>query len=41
MSAGTSLRRQLRVDQYLSRRRSEPRYTFRQHLREIGGAVEE
>lgn len=40
MAAGTSLRRQLRFDDYLSRRRADPTYSFRQHLRDIGGAVE-
>jgi 4-hydroxy-4-methyl-2-oxoglutarate aldolase len=41
MIAGTSLRRQLRFDDYLSRRRREPTHTFRQHLRDISGAIEE
>ncbi len=41
MAAGISLRRQLRFDDYLSRRRGDPTYSFRQHLRDIGGAVEE
>jgi regulator of RNase E activity RraA len=38
---GTSLRRQLGFTDFLSRRSSNPGFTFRQHLREIGGAVEE
>jgi 4-hydroxy-4-methyl-2-oxoglutarate aldolase len=41
MAAGTSLRRQLRFDDYLSRRRTDPIYSFRQHLRGISGAIEE
>jgi 4-hydroxy-4-methyl-2-oxoglutarate aldolase len=41
MAAGTSLRRQLRFDDYLSRRDADPTYTFRQHLRDIAGSIEE
>jgi len=41
MAAGASLRRQLRFDDYLSRRRTDPRYSLRQHLRGISGAIEE
>ncbi len=41
MGAGISLRRQLRFDDYVSRRRGDSTYSFRQHLRDIGGAVEE
>lgn len=41
IAAGTALRRQLRFDDYLSRRRGDPTYTFRQHLRDIAGAIEE
>jgi len=41
MAGGTSLRRQLRFDDYLSRRRGDPTYAFRQHLRDIAGAIEE
>ena len=41
MATGTSLRRQLRFDDYLSRRRRDPIYAFRQHLRDIAGAIEE
>jgi regulator of RNase E activity RraA len=40
MAAGTSLRRQLHFDDYLSRRRGDPTYAFRQHLRDIAGAIE-
>ncbi|MFJ5674009.1 RraA family protein [Streptomyces sp. NPDC093097] len=39
--AGESLRRQTAFDDYLTRRAADPGYTFRQHLRRIGGAVEE
>lgn len=38
---GTTLREQLRFADYLTRRSADPSYTFRQHLRVIGGAVEE
>jgi regulator of RNase E activity RraA len=41
IAAGTSLRRQLRFDEYLSRRRDDPSHDFRRHLRAIGGAIEE
>ena len=40
-AAGKSLREQLRFREYLERRQSEPDYTFRAHLRRIGGAIEE
>lgn len=38
---GTTLRDQLRFGDYLDRRRAEPDHTFRDHLRAIGGAIEE
>ena len=38
---GRSLREQLRFSEYLTQRRSNPQYSFRQHLRQIGGAIEE
>lgn len=38
---GRSLREQLRFSEYLAQRRSNPQYSFRQHLRQIGGAIEE
>ena len=38
---GTKLRDQLRFDEYLSKRSNDPSYAFRQHLRAIGGAIEE
>jgi 4-hydroxy-4-methyl-2-oxoglutarate aldolase len=41
MVNGQSLRDQLRFGEFLARRRSNPQHSFRQHLREIGGAIEE
>ncbi|MEW6046135.1 MAG: RraA family protein [Bacillota bacterium] len=38
---GTSLREQLRFGEYLHARSNNPSYTFRQHLRSLGGAIEE
>jgi 4-hydroxy-4-methyl-2-oxoglutarate aldolase len=39
--AGETLRRQTAFDDYLARRAADPSYTFRRHLRRIGGAIEE
>lgn len=39
--AGVSLRRQMRFDTYLAQRQQTPSLTFRDHLRTIGGAIEE
>ncbi|MFG3114707.1 RraA family protein [Streptomyces sp. NPDC048197] len=39
--AGQTLRDQTAFDDYLARRAADPTYTFRQHLRRIGGAIEE
>jgi 4-hydroxy-4-methyl-2-oxoglutarate aldolase len=39
--AGDTLRQQTSFEDYLARRAAEPSYTFRQHLRRIGGAIEE
>ena len=39
--AGRTLSEQLDFDSYLKKRRSDPSYTLRKHLRERGGAVEE
>lgn len=39
--AGETLRRQTAFDRYLERRAADPAYTFRRHLRRIGGAIEE
>jgi len=41
IQAGTRLRAQLRFDEYLAQRSADSSYTFRQHLRAIGGAIEE
>jgi 4-hydroxy-4-methyl-2-oxoglutarate aldolase len=38
---GDTLRAQTRFDDYLARRAADPSYTFRTHLRAIGGAIEE
>jgi 4-hydroxy-4-methyl-2-oxoglutarate aldolase len=38
---GRTLRQQTAFDDYLARRGADPSYTFRQHLRRIGGAIEE
>lgn len=39
--AGESLRSQVRFADYLARRRETPTLTFREHLRAVGGAIEE
>lgn len=41
IQAGHPLREQIQFDDYLARRTADPNYTFRQHLRSIGGAIEE
>jgi regulator of RNase E activity RraA len=41
MTDGHSLRDQLRFADYLAQRRRDPQFSFRQHLRQIGGAIEE
>lgn len=38
---GETLREQTTFGEYLARRGDDPSYTFRQHLRRIGGAIEE
>ncbi|MFX0055269.1 MAG: RraA family protein [Candidatus Hermodarchaeota archaeon] len=38
---GNSLSEQLQFESYLHARRKDPSLTFRQHLRKIGGAIEE
>ena len=40
IAAGRSLRSQLRFDDFLRRRAERPGLTLREHLREIGGAIE-
>lgn len=39
--AGVPLRDQLRLSEYLERRAADTEYTFRKHLKRIGGAIEE
>jgi regulator of RNase E activity RraA len=39
--SGQSLRHQTAFDDYLAQRAADPSYTFRRHLRRIGGAIEE
>jgi regulator of RNase E activity RraA len=39
--SGESLRQQTAFDRYLAQREGDPTYTFRQHLRTVGGAIEE
>jgi 4-hydroxy-4-methyl-2-oxoglutarate aldolase len=41
IAQGETLAAQLKFDAYLKRRAVQPEFTFRQHLREIGGAIEE
>lgn len=41
IAKGEPLAIQLKFQKYLTRRQIDPNYTFRQHLREIGGAIEE
>jgi 4-hydroxy-4-methyl-2-oxoglutarate aldolase len=41
IKAGNKLRDQLRFEEYLKKRESDPSYSFRKHLRDIGGAMEE
>jgi len=41
VARGTTLYEQLQFERYVSRRAEDPSHTFRQHLRELGGAIEE
>lgn len=41
IKAGKTLHGQLKFDQYLTKRVAHPSFTLREHLREIGGAIEE
>ena len=41
IAQGKRLSSQLQFSKYLTRRATQPGFTFRQHLREIGGAIEE
>jgi regulator of RNase E activity RraA len=40
LAAGMLLRTQFDLDQYLARGREDPAYTFRDHLKARGGAIE-
>ena len=39
--AGLSLRSQVQFDTYVARRQQTPSLSFREHLRGVGGAIEE
>lgn len=39
--SGETLRSQLHFAEYLAKRATDPAHTFRQHLRKLGGAIEE
>ncbi len=39
--SGDTLRRQTSFEEFLERRAADPGYSFRQHLRRVGGAIEE
>ena len=41
IKSGRSLREQLDFARYLEKRAADPRYTFREHLRDTSGAIEE
>ncbi len=41
VAAGTTLRDQLRFAEYVERRAADPEYTFRRHLRRLGGEIEQ
>jgi 4-hydroxy-4-methyl-2-oxoglutarate aldolase len=41
IQTGRKLSEQLDFDEYLARRKSDPSYTLRKHLKERGGAIEE
>ncbi|MBV2151429.1 RraA family protein [Kitasatospora sp. SUK 42] len=41
IASGDTLRRQTAFDEYLERRAADPSYSFRSHLRRVGGAIEE
>jgi regulator of RNase E activity RraA len=41
IQAGKKLREQLQFEEFLAKRATDNTYTFRQHLRSIGGAIEE
>jgi regulator of RNase E activity RraA len=39
--SGQTLHKQFQFDEYLVKRKNNPAYSFRKHLRDIGGAIEE
>jgi hypothetical protein len=41
VKTGRTPREQFRFKEYLHRRAQDPAYSFRKHLRSIGGAIEE
>jgi regulator of RNase E activity RraA len=41
LSKGETLRAQLRYDDFIEARKKNPQITFREHLKKIGGAIEE
>ena len=41
IKAGETLRQQLKLAEYLNKRASDPNHSFREHLRKIGGEIEE
>jgi 4-hydroxy-4-methyl-2-oxoglutarate aldolase len=41
ITGGETLRAQTRFAEFLTRRAGDPQYTFRSHLRRVGGAIEE
>lgn len=41
IASGQTLHKQLQFDEYLRKRNNDSSYTFREHLRVIGGAIEE
>jgi 4-hydroxy-4-methyl-2-oxoglutarate aldolase len=41
IKSGRTLRQQLKFAEYSKKRSADPNYTFRQHLRDVGGAIEE
>jgi regulator of RNase E activity RraA len=41
IATGETLRTQTGFDDYLARRAADPSYSFRQHLRRVGGEIEE
>lgn len=41
ISEGENMRKQLYFKDYMEKKKKNPKYPFREHLREIGGAIEE